>query len=52
MFTINGREIATLDKEIDKRLNNAIASVIENRLPVFLPIRKLQQAKITKIFEE
>ena len=52
MFTINGKEITTVDKEIDKRLNNAIASVFENRLPVFLPIRKLRQAKITIIFEK
>ncbi len=40
------------DSLVDDRLTKAISSIFENRLPIFLPMQKLHQSKINKIFKE
>lgn len=40
------------ESEIESRLDGAITSILENRLPVFLPIQKLHQSRIEKIFSK
>lgn len=38
--------------DTDERIERAVASIFENRLPVFFPIKKLHQTRIEKIFLE
>jgi len=52
MFFVENKQIGLSDDTVDKRIANAISSIFENRLPIFLPIKKLHQSRIQKIFEK
>ena len=52
MFTIENKQISISDNSIDPRISKAISSIFENRLPIFLPLQKLHQSRIKKIFEQ
>ncbi len=52
MFIIENKQISLSDEQLDIRLARAISSIFENRLPIFLPMRKLHQSRIEKIFKQ
>lgn len=52
MFEVDNKRVSKSDTELDSRLQGAITSIFENRLPIFLPIQKLKKSRIKTIFEE
>lgn len=52
MFLIQNEHINPTSEKIDPRIAKAISSIFENRLPIFLPMKKLQQSRLEKIFKK
>lgn len=52
MFVIGSEKISPSDDQVDVRIAKAISSIFENRLPIFLPMKKLHQSRIEKIFQQ
>lgn len=51
MFFLENKQISPTNEEIDPRLTEAVSSIFENRLPIFLPMKVLSKTKIDKIFK-
>jgi len=51
MFNTKNNPVKISEDELDERIRRAVSSIFENRLPIFLPIKKLHQTRVKKIFE-
>ena len=52
MFIVENQQVSPSNEQIDPRIAKAISSIFENRLPIFLPMKKLHQSRIEKIFKQ